>query len=185
MAYGVLLAGVIVEPFIEYRITRLHAGGAVLEAAWRHVFGPLMRAALIAAFVLIAYPALIGVRSAPPLAILLEDSSIGITGLLNMLFVLSVVLPIVVRPLRRPGLIVPIQGLVATAVVFSWFTAYLGADRETWARYDTTELMKAGGDGSAVDAGSPDTSCSRVAISGCSLFIGAASLSPQSLASSS
>lgn len=28
-------------------------------------------------------------------------------------------------------------------------TAYLGADRATWANYDATELMKAGGDGSA------------------------------------
>lgn len=28
------------------------------------------------------------------------------------------------------------------------FTAYLGEDRSTWAQYDATELMKAGGDGS-------------------------------------
>jgi S-formylglutathione hydrolase len=29
------------------------------------------------------------------------------------------------------------------------FTAYLGADRATWAKYDATELMKASGDGSS------------------------------------
>lgn len=42
------------------------------------------------------------------------------------------------------------------------FTAYLGGDRAAWAKYDATELMKAGGDGSArapilVDQGLADT----------------------------
>lgn len=132
LAYAALLIGVVAEPLLEYRLTRVEAGGAVLEFAWTHVFGPLFRAALIAMFVFIAYPAVIGVRSAPPLSRLVADTGFGMTALMNVLFVLSIVAPLVVRPLRRPGLVVPLQGFVATAVVFSWFTAYLGATSAGW-----------------------------------------------------
>lgn len=132
LAYLLLIAGGVTEPWLEYRLTRIKTGGVLLESGWQRIFGPLLRAALMAWFVLLAYPALFGVRVAPTLGTLLDEGVMRMSGMLNVLFMLSLILPALVPLLRRPGLMVPVQGLVATAIVFSWFTTWLGATSASW-----------------------------------------------------
>lgn len=122
------LAGAgVLEPVLEHRINRALDGNDAFRWSWQHLLGPLARAAIIAGFALIAYPALFGVREAPSLATLLAGDALRVNKLIGILFVVSVLLPLLTLFAERSLLLLPAQGIIATAVVFSWFTHDLGA----------------------------------------------------------
>jgi hypothetical protein len=60
---------------LEYRLQRWFAGNHAFHWSWEHLMGPAVRAALVALFVLIAYPALFGLRVAPDVGLLLAGDS--------------------------------------------------------------------------------------------------------------
>lgn len=134
IAAGVALIAVagLVEPFVEYHVERLLADNRFALWAFEHVFAPLLRALYVAGFVLLAYPSLYGVRSAPAIADLVAGGSLRLTNLVNVLFVVSLLLPLLLPNFRRTALLVPAQGLLATAMVFSWYTDYIGAASIGW-----------------------------------------------------
>ncbi len=132
LALAALLLAGLCEPLLEYRLERSLAGNRVATWFLEHCGVPLMRAVIVAGFVLLAYPALFGVRSAPAIAALLGDGSLRLTNLVNVLFVLSVLLPLVLPLPARSAWLVPVQGLIATAMVFGWYTDYIGALSIGW-----------------------------------------------------
>ena len=108
---------------LEHFLKSRRSAAAVLHFAWDWFLGPLWRALAIAGFVLLAYPASYGVRRAPGLAALAADGTVGATALVNILFLATLV-----PPLRRHGgLLLATQGGLATAIVFGWYAAYIGA----------------------------------------------------------
>lgn len=127
LALAAVFAAGLLEPLLAYRLNRALAGNHVFHWAWDHLGAPLIRAALVAAFVLIAYPALFGAHSAPPLSKLIADGSMRLSSLLNVLFISSLVLPALPPLSSRQALVIPVQGLIAVAMVFGWYTDYLGA----------------------------------------------------------
>ena len=122
-----LLLASLVELPLEQFLKSRRCAGAVLHLAWDWFLGPLWRALAIAGFVLLAYPASYGVRRAPGLAVLAADGTLGATALINVTFLATVLLPLV-PPLRRhAGVLLATQGGLATAIVFGWYAAYIGA----------------------------------------------------------
>ncbi len=122
-----LIGAAVLEPVLEFRLNRALGGDAALQWSWQFLLGPLARAAIIAGFVLLAYPALYGVRVAPSLATLLAGDALRVNTLIGILFIVSLLLPLLSLFSERSVLLLPAQALIATAIVFSWFTHDLGA----------------------------------------------------------
>ncbi len=121
-----VIAG-LAEPFIEHRLNRVLEGNHAFHWSWDHLFAPFARAVVIVTFVFLAYPSLFGLRDAPELGRLLGEESLRLNNLLGFVFVCTFLLPLIPPFSRRTKLIMPLQGLIATAAVFSWYTDYLGA----------------------------------------------------------
>jgi hypothetical protein len=92
-----------------------------------HFYGPVLRAAALVAFLLVAYPVLYGLPEAPPLGALLGVDAGRVSLLLGVLFAASVLLPLVPVGGLGPALVLPLQGLAAGALLFSWAAEALGA----------------------------------------------------------
>lgn len=99
-----------------------------LAAAWvEHFLLPLGRVFSLMLFLLVAYPALFGVRSAPSLGTLLFGTAGRIDHLINVLFFAGLLLPSLPVLRRLPGLTLPLQGMAGTALLFTWLAQALGA----------------------------------------------------------
>lgn len=122
----VFIAG-LAEPVLADRVNHWLEGNSVLHWAWDHLAAPMLRAAIIAGFVLLAYPALFALSVAPGIGELAAGGSLRLTNLFNVLFLVSLVLPALPLFGRHKALIIPVQGLIAVAMVFGWLTEHLGA----------------------------------------------------------
>ena len=122
----------LVEPLMAYHANRWLAGMQSLQWAWDHFLLPLLRALVVIGFVLLAYPSLYGARAAPALTDLLVQGSLRFTNLLNVVFVCSLLLPLLPLLRNRAAIVLPMQGLVATAILFVYYTDYLGATAASW-----------------------------------------------------
>lgn len=122
-----LLAGGVLEPLLEYWVNRLLEDDGVFRWFWEHVLGPLARAIILVGFALLAYPALFGVREAPVIAELLAGGALRMNTLIGILFICSLLLPLLTLFADRSLLLLPLQGIIATAVIFGWYTHDLGA----------------------------------------------------------
>lgn len=122
-----LLGGALLELPLEYQVTQRLSPNRVIDWLWEYVGAPLLRALLIVGFVLVAYPVLFGLRDAPTIAVLLSQGSLRLTNLVNVAFMLSLLLPLLAPFQRRLGLVLAIQGVVATAMVFDWYASWIGA----------------------------------------------------------
>lgn len=127
LALLLLFGGGLLELPLEYQVTRRLSPHPAIDWLWEYVGAPLLRALLIVGFVLVAYPALFGLRDAPGIGVLLSQGSLRLTNLVNVAFILSLLLPLLAPLHRRLGLVLVIQGVVATAMVFGWYASWLGA----------------------------------------------------------
>jgi hypothetical protein len=122
MAYAVLAGA---EPFLEEWLHRVFAHNPPFQWGWDNFIGPLIRAGMIVAFVLLAYPALFGLSVAPGIGELLAGHELRLNNLLGVMFIATIFLPLFPFFGRRPELVLPLQGVLATAIVFHWLAAYL------------------------------------------------------------
>jgi hypothetical protein len=125
---------------------RLH--GAVEEGPgawlWEHLYAPMLRAAILLAFLFIAYPALYGLSEAPPLLSVLFAGEGRFGHLLGVLFLLSLVLPLVPVAGALPGLVLPIQGMAGAALLFHWLAQAVGVTEPSyWPGAGVAALMLA------------------------------------------
>ncbi len=93
-----------------------------LEWLHDHVFYPLVRVVLVLIFVLTAYPNLYGIDQLPELRTVLFEQTSRIHSLINWLFLVSLIIPFLPMAGIIPALIVPIQSILATALLFHWAT---------------------------------------------------------------
>ena len=125
VAMGVYALLAATEPFLEQGIERACDDNPPALWFFEHLGLPLLRAACIIAFVYLAYPALFGLRDAPALGTLLAAHA-GATGtLLGIAFLVALFAPLVPLLHRHPELVLPIQGMLATALLFEWLTEWL------------------------------------------------------------
>lgn len=94
--------------------------------AWlsEHVFIPLAEVLTLLVFLLLAYPAPYGLADAPGIVSLLSPDG-RVTDLINLLFLLSLLLPLLPGLSRLPGVVLLVQALAATALLFHWLAAGL------------------------------------------------------------
>lgn len=98
---------------------------AVSHWLFEHVLIPAARAMTLVLFILVAYPALFGLETAPPLGELLAADRMRITTLLNIVFVLTLLLPLLPGISRWPELVLPLQGITAATLLFRWLASTL------------------------------------------------------------
>jgi hypothetical protein len=124
-AIGIHAVLATLEPFIEHWIERRFHDNP--PALWlrEHVGLPLLRAACVVLFVYLAYPALFGLREAPALSSLLAAHESGTSTVLGVAFLVALAAPLVPVLYRHPELVLPVQGMLATAFLFEWLTEYL------------------------------------------------------------
>lgn len=101
-------------------------GIPVTDWLLEHVAHPLARAAVLVVFVLIAYPALFGLSQVPDWSELLAAERGRLQSLLNWVFLASLLLPLVPVLGRLQALVLPVQGMVACALLFSWLAQAQG-----------------------------------------------------------
>lgn len=96
--------------------------------AWivEHLGIPLARTATLLLFLFAAYPALFGLSWAPALSSLLQDGDGRIRYLLNATFVITLLLPLLPMAIARLELILPLQGITASALLFHWLAVAMG-----------------------------------------------------------
>lgn len=125
MATGLYALLAATEPFLERWVERVFHDNP--PALWfqEHLGIPLLRAACVVLFVYLAYPSLFGLRVAPDLGTLLAAHTGGTSTLLGIAFLVALVSPVVPVLYRHPELVLPIQGVLATALLFDWLTDYL------------------------------------------------------------
>ncbi len=116
----------IVSIFIELLGYKLLATVAEVDAThWtmKHTVVPAARALALVIFIITAYPVLFGVESALPISDLLAKEKMRLTHLVNVVFFLSLLLPMIPIFSRWPALVLPIQGIAASTMVFHWWAA--------------------------------------------------------------
>lgn len=101
-------------------IAENHLPSRLLQWQWEHVAMPLLRILLLLLFIVMAWPELYGIQSGPALdAVLTPDSGRSIT-LVNLLFVLAMLLPLIPVLGDWHVLTLPLQGITAVALLFNW-----------------------------------------------------------------
>ena len=102
----------------------LLAVGDVESSHWimARIIVPAARTLALVSFILIAYPVLYGVELAAPIGELLDGGKLRLSNLVNLVFILSLFLPLIPLFNRLPALVLPIQGIAAATMVFNWWT---------------------------------------------------------------
>ena len=105
---------------------------------------PLLRILLLLLFIAMAWPELYGLQSGPELSAVLTPDSGRSIELINLLFVLSVILPLIPVMGDWHALTLPLQGITAVALIFNWIPdnqAALSAYWPGWLTVITLAIM--------------------------------------------
>ncbi len=105
------------------------------------IYLPLARVFCVLVFLGIAYPAVFGLTEAPNLFTLLDAEDRRTSNLINFTFLLSLLLPWLPVLGRLPSLVLPLQGLLASAMLFSWLALARGIEAQLWPGWTTAGLV--------------------------------------------
>jgi hypothetical protein len=131
--YAVLIA--ILFPLSARIHDRLE--NTILQWKWNHIAMPLFQAALLMIFILLTYPLIFGVEQAPSITSLLSQDDLRINYLVNLLFIISLIFPFIPVIGNLQELILPMQGIAASMMIFSWLALSLGVTEYSfWPGWD-------------------------------------------------
>ncbi|MEE8108401.1 MAG: hypothetical protein V3T36_04505 [Gammaproteobacteria bacterium] len=112
----------ILEDYLHNHPSLSHLGTWLSE----HLYLPMLRAALVLIFVATAYPALFGLQDGPAIDRLLSDGHYRLDWWINGVLLVSLALPTVPGLGRIPGIVLTLQGMVASAMLFGWLAQDMG-----------------------------------------------------------
>ena len=113
-----------------------------LQWQWDHIGMPLMRAGLMLLFIALAFPALFGLSDAPALGDLLDRDDMRFSYLLDVIFLVTLLFPLVPVAGNWEELVLPIQGITAAAMIFSWLAQATGRTGvHYWPGWTTVAMM--------------------------------------------
>ncbi|GEM_PF-5540844 len=109
----------------------LHHLRSVASSHWvaMHIGAPFFHVLLLVAFIYMSYPVLYGVEQqsqVPTLTQLLNAHSGQTMKLVNILFIISLLLPLFPLIHRFSALILPLQAIAGSAVLYGWLAQYKG-----------------------------------------------------------
>lgn len=107
----------------EIRLHPVYSPHAATAWITEYVLIPLAEVITILVFILVAYPALYGLPTAPGILTLLGRGEMRTADLVNSLFLLSLILPLIPLFNRLPGFVRLAQAMTATAMIFYWLAA--------------------------------------------------------------
>lgn len=128
----VLFAGLVVmllslaEPVFSHRLKRYLSARGALDGCVDHFLSPVLRCLLLCLFLALAYPALFGLRVAPPLSEVLATQTHPVSHLVGILFLISLIAPLTGNALTRPAFVLPAQALLGTGTLFAWVAGAIG-----------------------------------------------------------
>lgn len=96
---------------------------------WQAIIEPLYRAFVLVCFIFIAYPVIFGLEQADSISMLLSVDEDRSHHLLNLVFISSLLLPLLPVIGKWTELILPIQAILCCMMVFSWLAASLGIEQ--------------------------------------------------------
>ena len=117
----------IVVEILARKILNMLDEVSATEWIFEKIFIPLSRAIGLMIFILLSYPVLFGVTDAPPLSELLSAGSHRISTLMNILFVLPLAFSMIPVVGSIPALLLPVQGIAGSTLVFSWMQGALNS----------------------------------------------------------
>lgn len=125
--FAILVFSVIAvaEPFLEKWLHDLLEDNPPFCVAWDFFFAPLLRAVAVVLFIYLAHPVLFGLNVAPSITELMSYENAKAGNLLGVMFLIGLLLPIVPTLNRHPEFVLPLQGAIAAAYVFTWLAHYL------------------------------------------------------------
>lgn len=91
-----------------------------LQYCWDKIGIPLLRTFLIIGFILLIYPINFGIVSAPSINELLSIDDMRSSFLINIIFLLTFLFPLIPVIGKWEELIIPLQGIMASMIIFSW-----------------------------------------------------------------
>jgi hypothetical protein len=112
-------------------LDRVHARleNSVLQWKWDNIAIPLAQAAILMAFILMAYPVIYGIEQAPAISALLSEDDLRINHLINLIFIVSLLFPLIPVLGNWHELVLPFQGIAASMMIFSWLASGLGVSQ--------------------------------------------------------
>lgn len=127
---------------VEQRLL-IAASNAHITTGWlmERIYLPLARIACILIFIALAYPALFGFSEAPAIGTLLGGGERRTSSLINLTFILSLLLPFIPLLGRLPSLVLPLQSLLAAAMLFTWLGEAHGIEVSLWPGWFTLGSM--------------------------------------------
>ena len=129
----------------------LHKISTVSGTHWiaKHIGMPFFHIILLIAFIYMSYPILYGLESQnlngerilPSLTQLLNSRSGQTMKMVNALFIISVLLPLIPMFNRFLALILPLQAIAGSAILYGWLCQLTGAEFSILPDYKTIALI--------------------------------------------
>lgn len=119
------VSGVALALWVELRLLPLTERVTVTHWLLEYALLPLLRIAVLIIFLFAAYPALFGLQQAPSLTEVLAPDR-RIHTLLNTLFALGLLLPLVPGVRRFPGLVFPLHAIAGASLLAFWLGDAMG-----------------------------------------------------------
>jgi len=111
---------------------------SILQWPWDNIGMPLLRATLMLVFILLAYPLIFAIADAPSISTLLDAHEKRVNYLINLLFLVTLLFPLIPVLGKCDELILPAQAIAASAMLFSWLAAHQGiTDIQYWPGLNT------------------------------------------------
>lgn len=95
-----------------------------LQYVWDKIGMPILRAMLLMLFVYLAYPLNFGIQFAPTWSDLLTIDNERLNLLFNILFLVTFIYPILPIIGKADALMIPLQGIIASMIIFYWLAEY-------------------------------------------------------------
>ena len=114
-----------------FSFVHIKSNHPILGYGWDKIGLPFIKTVLILTFILLVFPINFGIDSAQPISELLALNDKRSTFLLNMIFLLTFFFPLLPVIGKWEQLIIPLQGILASMIIFSWLCTSLNIEKYT------------------------------------------------------
>jgi hypothetical protein len=127
-AIFIYCVSVVIALFV-FSFLHIKSNNIFTRSIWEIIGLPLMMAFLMIGFIFLAYPINFGIEQAPSISELLNIDDKRSNFLINMVFLLTFFFPLIPVIGKWEELIIPLQGILASIIIFSWLCQGLGIKR--------------------------------------------------------